>query len=154
MQARLKRFLPFNRDFDIKGCNLYAVHQRVAKQFRAGRAILAGDAAHVNSPIGGMGLNSGVHDAFNLADKLARILHNQADEQELDRYERQRRHIAVKHTQAQTIRNKTPAGRARPSRAPAQPRRTAPLGGKPELARKFLLRTSLIESLREAEQIP
>ena len=74
MQARLKRFLPLDHDYDICGCNLYAVHQRVAKQFRRGRAILAGDSAHVNSPIGGMGLNSGVHDAFNLADKLARIL--------------------------------------------------------------------------------
>ncbi len=154
MQARLKRFLPLDRDFDIKGCNLYAVHQRVAKQFRAGRAILAGDAAHVNSPIGGMGLNSGVHDAFNLADKLARILHNQADEQELDRYERQRRYIAVKHTQAQTIRNKRLLEERDPTvrqRNHDELRRSAE---NPELARKFLLRTSLIESLREAEQIP
>ncbi len=54
------------------------MHQRVAKKFRQGRVLLAGDAAHVNSPIGGMGLNSGVHDAFNLADKLARILHNES----------------------------------------------------------------------------
>ncbi len=154
MQARLKRFLPLDRDYDIKGCNLYAVHQRVAKQFRSGRALLAGDAAHVNSPIGGMGLNSGVHDAFNLADKLARILHGEADEAELDRYERQRRHIAVKHTQAQTIRNK----RLLEERDPAvrqrnhdELRRSAE---DPVLARKFLLRTSLFESLREAEQIP
>ena len=82
------------------------MHQRVAKRFRVGRVLLAGDAAHVNSPIGGMGLNSGVHDAFNLADKLVRILRGEADEAELDRYERQRRHVAVQHTQAQTIRNK------------------------------------------------
>ncbi len=154
MQARLKRFLPLDRDFDICGCNLYAVHQRVAKTFRIGRGILAGDAAHVNSPIGGIGLNSGVHDAFNLADKLARILHGEADEAELDRYDRQRRHIAVKHTQAQTIRNK----RLLEERDPAvrkrnhdELRRSAE---DPALARKFLLRTSLIESLREAEQIP
>src|SRR5262245_20126095 len=105
MQARLKRFLPIDGDFEICGSNLYAVHQRVAKRFRGGRALLAGDSAHVNSPIGGMGLNSGVHDAFNLTDKLVRVLRGEAEEAELDRYERQRRHIAVKHTQTQTIRN-------------------------------------------------
>ena len=74
LQARLQRFLPTGSDFAIVGSNLYTVHQRVAQKFRVGRAILAGDAAHVNSPIGAMGMNSGVHDAFNLADKLAGIL--------------------------------------------------------------------------------
>lgn len=152
LQARLKRFLGIDRDFDICGCNLYTVHQRVAQKFRAGRVVLAGDAAHVNSPIGGMGLNSGVHDAFNLAEKLARIMHGEADEAELDRYERQRRHVAVKHTQAQTIRNKRlleerdPAVRARNH---DELRRQAE---DPVLARRFLLRTALFESLREAEQ--
>ena len=78
LQARLQRFLGIDHDFEICGCNLYTVHQRVAKKFRQGRVLLAGDSAHVNSPIGGMGLNSGVHDAFNLADKLARILRGEA----------------------------------------------------------------------------
>jgi 3-(3-hydroxy-phenyl)propionate hydroxylase len=153
LQARLQGFLSTGRDYEICGCNLYTVHQRVAEKFRGGRAILAGDSAHVNSPIGAMGMNSGVHDAFNLADKLVRILHGEADDAELDRYERQRRHVAVKHTQAQTIRNK----RLLQERDPAvrrlnhdELRRTAE---DPELARKLLLRTSLIESLREAEQI-
>jgi 3-(3-hydroxy-phenyl)propionate hydroxylase len=153
MQARLKGFLPIVGDFDIRGQNLYAVHQRVAKKFRIGRAILAGDAAHVNSPIGGMGLNSGVHDAFNLADKLTRILRGEAEESELDRYERQRRHIAVKHTQAQTMRNKRLLEERDPQvrrRNHEELRRSAE---DPALARKFLLRASLIESLREAEEI-
>ncbi len=153
MQSRLKRFLNLDRDFEICGCNLYAVHQRVATKFRVGRAILAGDSAHVNSPIGGMGLNSGVHDAFNLAGKLARILRGQADETELDRYERQRRHIAVKHTQAQTIRNKRLLAERDPAvrqRNHDELRRTAE---DPKLARAFLLRASLIQSIREAEEI-
>lgn len=153
MQLRLKRFLNLDRDFEICGCNLYAVHQRVATKFRSGRAILAGDSAHVNSPIGGMGLNSGVHDAFNLAGKLARILRGEVDETELDRYERQRRHIAVKHTQAQTIRNKRLLAERDPAvrqRNHDELRRTAE---DPRLARAFLLRASLIESIREAEEI-
>src|SRR6266545_3698732 len=65
LQARLKRFLPTGRDFDIVASNLYTVHQRVAKTFRVGRVVLAGDCAHVNSPIGAMGMDSGIHDAFN-----------------------------------------------------------------------------------------
>ena len=153
LQARLKRFLGIDENFEICGCNLYTVHQRVAKKFRRGRVLLAGDAAHVNSPIGGMGLNSGVHDAFNLADKLVRILHDEADDEELDKYERQRRHVAVKHTQAQTIRNK----RLLEERDPAVRKRNHDelrrQAEDPALARKFLLRTALFESLREAERI-
>ena len=153
LQARLQGFLPKTGDYDICGSNLYTVHQRVAKKFRTGRAILAGDSAHVNSPIGAMGMNSGVHDAFNLADKLVRILRGEAEEAELDRYERQRRHVAIKHTQAQTMRNKRLLAEQDPAvrkRNNDELRRTAE---DPRLAREFLLRSSLIESLREAEQI-
>jgi 3-(3-hydroxy-phenyl)propionate hydroxylase len=153
MQARLQRFLPTGKDFDIVGCNLYVVHQRVAEKFRGGRAILAGDSAHVNSPIGAMGMNSGVHDAFNLAEKLTKILRGEADDDLLDRYERQRRHVAVQHTQAQTIRNKRLLAEKDPAvreKNHDELRRTAE---DPKLARAFLLRTSLIESLREAERI-
>src|SRR5215475_10477831 len=143
LQARLQAFLPTGRDFEIVGSNLYTVHQRVAKKFRSGRAILAGDAAHVNSPIGAMGMNSGVHDAFNLADKLVAILRGEADESVLDRYERQRRHVAVQHTQAQTIRNKRLLAEKDPAVRRSNHddlRRTAE---DPKLARAFLLRSSL-----------
>jgi 3-(3-hydroxy-phenyl)propionate hydroxylase len=153
LQARLQGFLHKAGDYEICGSNLYTVHQRVAKKFRVGRAILAGDAAHVNSPIGAMGMNSGIHDAFNLADKLVRILRGEAQERELDRYERQRRHVALTHTQAQTIRNKRLLAEHDPAvrkRNHDELRRTAE---DPERARAFLLRSSLIESLREAEQI-
>jgi len=153
LQARLQRFLATGTPFDIVGSNLYVVHQRVAQRFRVGRAILAGDSAHVNSPIGAMGMNSGIHDAFNLAEKLTRIARKEVDDDVLDRYERQRRHVALKHTQAQTMRNKRllaekdPAVRAKNH---DELRRTA---DDPKLARAFLLRSSLIESLREAKQI-
>ena len=154
LQARLQRFLPTGKPFDIVASNLYVVHQRVAQKFRIGRAILAGDSAHVNSPIGAMGMNSGIHDAFNLAEKLTRILRREAREDVLDRYDRQRRHVALQHTQAQTIRNKRLLAEKDPAireRNHAELRRTAE---DPELARAFLLRSSLIESLREAERIP
>jgi len=153
LQARLQAFLPTGRDFDIVGSNLYTVHQRVAKKLRGGRAILAGDAAHVNSPIGAMGMNSGVHDAFNLADKLVRILHGGEGDEILDRYERQRRHVAIQHTQAQTIRNKRLLAEKDPEIRKRSQDELRRIAEDPAQARAFLLRASLIESLREAEQI-
>jgi 3-(3-hydroxy-phenyl)propionate hydroxylase len=153
LQAKLQAFLPKSGGYEICGSNLYTVHQRVAQKFRVGRAILAGDSAHVNSPIGAMGMNSGVHDAFNLADKLTKILRKEAGDEVLERYERQRRHVAVQHTQAETMRNKRVLAEKDPAvrkQNHEQLRRTAE---DPKLARAFLLRSSLIESLREAEQI-
>lgn len=152
-QKRLQRFLPSDKPYEIVGTNLYTVHQRVASRFVGGRAILAGDAAHVNSPIGGMGMNSGIHDAMNLGDKLTAILHNENDLSVLDRYERQRRHIAIKTVQAHTIRNKRVLAEKDPLVRRQNHeilRRTA---DNPTLARQFILRTSLIDSVREAATI-
>jgi 3-(3-hydroxy-phenyl)propionate hydroxylase len=153
VQARLQRFLLTGRDFDIVASNLYTVHQRVAKRFRVGRAILAGDAAHVNSPIGAMGMNSGVHDAFNLADKLVKILRGEQGEDILDRYERQRRHVALQHAQAQTIRNKRLLAEKDPAIRKCNQDELRRTAEDPARARAFLLQASLIASLREAEQI-
>ena len=90
--------------YTIAHRSIYHVHQRVAKSFRHGRVLLAGDAAHVNNPLGGMGMNGGIQDAFNLADKLQAIWAG-ADDRLLDRYDRQRRTVAVEAVQQQTHRN-------------------------------------------------
>ena len=137
LQARLQRFLPTGKEFEIVGSNLYTVHQRVAQKFRVGRAILAGDSAHVNSPIGAMGMNSGIHDAFNLADKLIAILRGEAGEDVLDRYERQRRHVAVQHTPGADHPQQAAAGGEGPGGAPEEPRRAAPHGRRPEARARF-----------------
>jgi 2-polyprenyl-6-methoxyphenol hydroxylase-like FAD-dependent oxidoreductase len=68
----------------------YRVHHRVAERFRAGRAFLLGDAAHIHSPVGGQGMNTGIGDAVNLAWKLAGVLHGRADAPLLDTYEPER----------------------------------------------------------------
>src|SRR5262249_60887208 len=102
---------------------------------------------------GAMAMTRGVHDASNSADKLAGMWRGELSEDQLDRYERQRRHVALQHTQQQTIRNKKLLAEKDPavrSRNHDELRRTAE---DPKLARAFLLRTSLIESLREAEAI-
>jgi 3-(3-hydroxy-phenyl)propionate hydroxylase len=154
LQAKLQAFLPTGKEFVICGSNVYTVHQRVATVFRKGRAILAGDSAHVNSPIGAMGMNSGIHDAFNLADKLIGIFRGEMSDDVLDRYARQRRHVAIQHSQADTIRNKRLLAERDPTvrqKNHDNLRRTAE---DPKLARAFLLRSSLLDSIREADSIP
>src|SRR4051794_39244444 len=70
-QALMQKFFPSPEPYEVVHRNLYVTHQRVAATFRMGRVLLAGDAAHVNNPIGGMGLNGGIQDAANLSEKLA-----------------------------------------------------------------------------------
>jgi 2-polyprenyl-6-methoxyphenol hydroxylase-like FAD-dependent oxidoreductase len=72
----------------------YRVHHRVADHFRRGRAFLLGDAAHIHSPVGGQGMNTGIGDAVNLAWKLAAVLHGRADMALLDTYEPERINFA------------------------------------------------------------
>jgi hypothetical protein len=68
----------------------YRVHHRVADRFRKGRAFLLGDAAHIHSPVGGQGMNTGIGDAVNLAWKIADVVHGRADDSLLESYEPER----------------------------------------------------------------
>jgi 3-(3-hydroxy-phenyl)propionate hydroxylase len=153
VQARMQGFLPRPVPYDIVYKSIYRVHQRVASTFRAGRLLLAGDAAHVNNPLGAMGLNSGIHDAVNLAEKLGAVWHGAADPALLDRYDRQRRQIGIDYVQQITIRNKHLL-EERDDAVRAQRldelRRTA---ADPALAHDFLLRSSMIASVRQANAI-
>ncbi|MEE3000554.1 MAG: FAD-dependent monooxygenase [Pseudomonadota bacterium] len=106
IEERLQGFHPRNTDYEIIHRNLYEVHQRVATKYREGRILIAGDAAHINNPLGGMGMNFGFHDAFNLTEKLNKIWFHDASEDLLDLYERQRRTVASEYLQTQTIENK------------------------------------------------
>jgi 2-polyprenyl-6-methoxyphenol hydroxylase-like FAD-dependent oxidoreductase len=133
--------------------NIYRVHQRVAKSFRRGRIFLAGDAAHVNNPVGGLGLNCGIHDAMELAETLRLVASGKAGEQLLDRYERRRRPLNIQYVQQQTIANKKRLEERDPRIRQAnfdELRRTA---ADPDLHKQFLMRTSLVESVRKARQI-
>lgn len=74
----------------------YRVHHRVTARFRSGRAFLLGDAAHIHSPAGGQGMNTGIGDAINLAWKLKAVLTGQASDALLDTYDTERRAFATK----------------------------------------------------------
>jgi 3-(3-hydroxy-phenyl)propionate hydroxylase len=153
VQARLNKFFPAPLPYEVVHRNLYVTHQRVAASFRHGRVLLAGDAAHVNNPIGGMGLNGGIQDAVNLADKLARILVGGSSERLLDLYDRQRRTVAVEFVQEQSIANKKRLEAADPEQRSRNLDELKAIAADPARARQFLLRTSMIESQRRAERI-
>ena len=152
LQAVLHRVVSRPVPYRIAHRSLYPVHQRVARTFRHGRVLLAGDAAHINNPLGGMGMNGGIQDAFNLADKLTAIYPG-ADDALLDRYDRQRRTVAVEAVQQQTHRNQQMLSERDPAvrrKALDSMRRTA---ADPVLARDYMLRSSMIASLRRAAEI-
>jgi 3-(3-hydroxy-phenyl)propionate hydroxylase len=152
LQSVLQRVVPRSSSYHIEHRSIYHVHQRVAKSFREGRVLLAGDAAHINNPLGGMGMNGGIHDAFNLADKLAEIYAG-ADDALLDQYVRQRRAVAVDAVQQQTNRNhqilseRDPAVRQKSLDAMRQ------TAADPKLAREYVLKSSMISGLRRAAEI-
>ncbi|HEV8109351.1 MAG TPA: FAD-dependent monooxygenase [Burkholderiales bacterium] len=148
IQRRLRRVHARSSAYEIRHRTLYAVHQRVALGYRKGRCFLAGDAAHLNNPLGGMGMNGGIHDAFNLAEKLAAVIAGRAGEDELDRYERQRRPVALEYVNTITMANKRNLEAKDPEahrRWKTEMTRTA---ADPRLAREYMLRTSMIASLR------
>jgi 3-(3-hydroxy-phenyl)propionate hydroxylase len=153
VQSRLNKFFPAPLPYEVVHRNLYVTHQRVAARFRHGRVLLAGDAAHVNNPIGGMGLNGGIQDAVNLADKLARILTGGSPERLLDLYDRQRRAVAVEFVQEQSIANKKRLEAFDPEQRRRNLDELKAIAADPARARQFLLRTSMIESQRRAERI-
>ena len=133
--------------------NIYRVHQRVAKAFRAGRVFLAGDAAHVNNPVGGLGLNCGIHDAVELAQTLHLVASGRAGEDLLDRYERRRRPLNIEYVQQQTVANKKRLEERDPKVRQANFDELRRAAADPQLHKRFLMRTSLIESVRNAARI-
>jgi 3-(3-hydroxy-phenyl)propionate hydroxylase len=152
-QRKFQRFHPRAQPYEIVLYDSYVVHQRVAATFRKGRIILAGDAAHLNSPIGAMGMNSGIHDAVNLAGNLIRVLNREEDKGALDRYVRQRRHVAVEHVQTATIANKKNMEQRDPATRQKYREEMQRAAQDRVLAKSFLMRTSLIDSLRDAARI-
>ncbi len=138
---------------DTRHRTIYRVHQRVAKQFRVGRVALVGDAAHLNNPLGGFGMNSGIHDAFNLCEKLVSILKGQGSEDLLALYDRQRRTVTHDFTQQQTVEN---MAMMRAGQNEAHKQRLASmraLAADPEKRRAFLLRQAMFTSLSDAAAI-
>jgi 3-(3-hydroxy-phenyl)propionate hydroxylase len=154
VQQRLQNFFPKSGDYPVFHRNIYNVHQRVAASFRKDRVFLAGDAAHVNNPLGGLGLNFGIHDAVELADLLGKVIRGEADESALEEYDRRRRPLNVEYVQQQTIANKK---RLEEKDETVRQRNNEALratAADPAAHRAYLLRASLLDSVRKAKAAP
>jgi len=148
-QRWLQSFFPRRGSYPIVHRNLYNVHQRVAASFRGGRVFLAGDAAHVNNPLGGLGLNFGIHDAVELAGLLGRVLRGESPPSILDDYDRLRRPLNVEYVQQQTIANKKRLEEKDPALRAQSNDALRKIAADPAAHRAYLLRASLIESVRK-----
>jgi 3-(3-hydroxy-phenyl)propionate hydroxylase len=90
LQEQLVPIVGKGKKVDILQKQIYRPHQRIASRLREGRIVIMGDAAHVNSPFGGMGLNGGIHDAIDLSIRLTRVLRGEVGEEEVDKYAERR----------------------------------------------------------------
>jgi 3-(3-hydroxy-phenyl)propionate hydroxylase len=153
IQGSLQNLLPRAEPYEIVVRGIYRVSQRVAATYRRGRVFLAGDAAHINNPLGGMGLNGGLHDALSLTQRIARVWHGKSGEEALAGYEPQRKPAAVDAINAITQRNK----RLLEERDPEIRRRNleewAAIAADPGRAYQHLLDASMIASLRRCGMI-
>jgi 3-(3-hydroxy-phenyl)propionate hydroxylase len=148
-QALMAQVVPGIDRYEIAHTTLYRVHQRIATTFRRGRVFLVGDAAHVNNPLGGMGMNGGIHDAINLTGRLIEVWRGTKPEAELERFGLQRRLVTKEHVERQSIQNKKNLEAADKQFGDWLVRTAAD----PALTRDYLLQLSMISSLRRAEQL-
>jgi len=152
IERKLQAIHPRSEPYDVPDLRPYRVHQRIVETYRAGRLLLAGDAAHLNSPAGGMGMNGGLHDAFELAAHLVAVLEG-ADAALLDRYTRRRRPVAEREIIAQADRNRARMRQTDPARRAEMLAEMQAIAADPVRAREHLLRSSMITGLRAAATV-
>jgi 3-(3-hydroxy-phenyl)propionate hydroxylase len=153
VEAALQRFAAKPDGYEVRYKSTYRVHQRVAANFHIGRVLIAGDAAHLNNPLGGFGLNSGIHDAINLCDKLGRLWRGDGGPELLDFYSRQRRAATIEQVQAMSIRNKRMMEERDPAVQRERLKEMIAIAADPVRAKQHLLNTSMISGLRRAAQV-
>ena len=152
VEARLQTIVQKAGRYEVVHKTAYRVHERIAAKYVVGRVFLAGDAAHLNNPLGGMGMNGGIHDAMNLTEKLVRVWHG-AGLETMGRYERQRRKVAVETVQAQSMRNRRTLNERDPEARRAQHDELRRIVGDPVLHRDYVRRSSMLQSLRDLDSV-
>lgn len=152
IQRSLQEIVARDTEYEVRESRAYRIHQRIAPTYVKGRLALAGDAAHLNSPAGGMGLNGGLHDAFELSETLAAILDG-ASLDLLDRYDRRRRPIAADQILAQAGQNRARMRTKDPQRRQEIMDDLQAITRDPARLKAHLLRSSMIDGLRQAEAI-
>ncbi len=153
VEAWLQNFEPRAEPYEVLYASFYRVHQRVARNFRSGRVLLAGDSAHLNNPLGAFGLNSGIQDAANLIPKLAAVWHGTAPESLLDLYDRQRHTATVEHVQANSIANKKTMELRDPGLRRTHFEELVRTANTPDLTRRYLINSSMIAAVQRASEV-
>lgn len=153
IERKLQAIHPRAECYEVQDLRPYRIHQRIVPSYRVGRLLLAGDAAHLNSPSGGMGMNGGIHDAFELAATLVVVWRGEAEATLLDRYTRRRRPVAEREIIAQADRNRARMRERDPARRRTLLEDLQRTAADPVTARAHLLRSSMIAGLREAATI-
>jgi 3-(3-hydroxy-phenyl)propionate hydroxylase len=148
----LQGAVPRSQSYDVSHRTAYRVHERVASSYVLGRMLIAGDAAHVNNPLGGMGLNGGIHDAFNLSEKLIEVMRGAALET-LERYSRQRRKVALDVVQQTALRNRSILNTRDLKVRQAYYDELRRIVADPMQHRDYVMRTSMIQSLRDCAAV-
>jgi 3-(3-hydroxy-phenyl)propionate hydroxylase len=154
LQASLQNLLPRSEPYEILVKGIYRVHQRVAAAYRNGPVFLAGDAAHLNNPLGGMGLNGGLQDVLSLVPRLVDVWTGRKPESVLDGYEAQRRPEAIHAINAITARNKKLMEERDPAVRERNLRQMAEIASDPKRAYDYMLEASMITSLRRCSMLP
>ena len=152
VEARLQAVLPSDARYEVVHKTGYRVHERVVDKYHDGRIFLAGDAAHLNNPLGGMGMNGGIHDAVNLAGKLAQVWRG-APHEAMGRYQRQRQRVALETVQAQTLRNRRILNTREPAERQAFYDELRATVDDPARHKAYVMRSSMIQSLRDLETV-
>ena len=152
VEARLQAVLPTDRPYEVVHKTAYRVHERVVDKYLDARIFLAGDAAHLNNPLGGMGMNGGIHDAVNLVEKLIKVWHGEPLES-MERYQRQRRKVALETVQAQALRNRAIMNATDPKQRSDYYDDLRATVDDPQRHKEFVMRSSMITSLRELEAV-
>ncbi|EAQ02221.1 hypothetical protein OB2597_19101 [Pseudooceanicola batsensis HTCC2597] len=153
MEKRLQKLCAKDGAYDVAHATAYRVHQRVAKEYVKGRVFLAGDSAHLNNPLGGMGMNGGIHDAINLIDKLVPVWRGEASADTLGRYERQRRQVCIDTVQEQSMRNRKMMAENDPAARQAYHDELRAIAADPVRHKDYLMRSSMLQSLKDLENV-
>jgi len=132
---------------------IYRVHQRVVSRFDHGRVFLIGDAAHLNNPLGGFGMNSGIHDAQNLCEKILHSITKGHDTQAFELFGRQRYAVTHSFIQAQTIQNKALLEQGAAAGQQQRLQQMRYLRDDKEQRQAFLLKQAMFTSLAEADAV-
>ncbi|WES62839.1 FAD-dependent oxidoreductase [Microbacter sp. GSS18] len=148
IEAQMRRVVPHADHYPVEHVTLYQVHRKVASSFRVGSAFLVGDAAHVNNPLGGMGMNSGIHDGQFLADAIIAFENGQAGEADLDGWADARRKVALEYVGAETDSNWKSLRDDDEQRRELQREKWRALGSDSAARRDFLLTSSMLASVR------